>query len=489
MSRAISLVTSDSTAHVAPGERLELWLTAMAAAKGGGESRRYRVDVVGLQGRWYDVTPREVDLGAGDEKRIGLSIHPPAGAGLLSGRYPFRVRLMAEDGHVAASAPIALDVGTRQALDLGVEPAEAVGSAATFTITLSNAMGWPATVLLDARVDAEGLLLRISPDGPFIVPAGGQCQATIAVTPTPKAESVAARPYTIEVRGALPGHLGDASAELTRRVQFTPRRGRPARPAPPVRVRRAPRLPALALPRISVLRGRQEMGERPASARRGFPLGIAAAALLVLVGVAVGMRQVGGAFVADRKPAASPTSTRSTRTATRGVPVVVARRTRVARPVGQAPPRPTATALPSRTATPLPSSTATPLPSHTATAVPSASAAAALPGVAHSPLLVARNQVSFGAHRVYSTSKSETINLVNVGQSPLVVDDVAVTGGDRRDFSLSGTCRHARIVPYDGCALRISFRALARGARQASISIRDHAGQQLGVIAVSGRGI
>lgn len=470
MSRAISLAVPDSTARVAPGERLDLWLTARAAVKGGGEQHRYRVEVVGLQGRWYDVAPRDVELGAGDEKSIKLSIHPPADAASLSGRYPFRVRLVAGDGHVAASAAIALDVGTRRALDLHVEPAEAMGSAATFTITLSNAMSWPVTVLLDARADAGGLRLRISPHGPLVVPAGGQCQATVAVTLMSKPRRAVARPYTIEVRGALPGHEGDANTEFTSRVQFTPRPARLARFA-----RHAPRLPALALPRIAVLPRRQNPAqratrERPAAGRRLVPLWIAAVVLLALLAAAIGMRQVGGAFVADRKPATPPTPARSAtttvmaRSATRGVPAVVARRTRVARPVGQALPRPTATALPSSTAT-------------------------VLPVMSHSPLLVARNHVSFGARRVQSTSQSETINLVNVGQSPLVVEDVAVTGADTRDFNLGGTCRHTRLAPYDGCAVRVSFRALARGARQASISIRDRAGQQLGVIAVSGRGL
>lgn len=470
MLHAIRLVASDSAIHAAPGERLDLWLTATAPAKGGGKPRSYRVDVVGLQGGWYGVAPRDVELGAGDERRIGLSIHPPLAAAPLSGRYPFRVRLVAEDGQVAASVAIELVVGARQALALRIEPEEAAGRAATFTVTLSNAMSWPATVVLHVQANAGGLRMRVAPSGPLMVPAGGQCRAAITVTPLSRAAR-AARPYTIEVRGALPGREGDVHEDLTGRVQFTPRR------------RLA--LPSLAFPR----RHRDASGrtdqERPVTTGRRLPLWVAAVALLALLVVAVGVRQVGGALVVGQTPTAPTAPARSTRVSTPVAPTraatvvrssprsapVATRRTRVARPVGQSVPRPTATVPPSRTPTAAPSRTPT-----------------ALPTVGHSPLLVARNQVSFGSHRVHATGASQTINLVNVGQSPLDVADMAVMGADTRDFSLGGTCGHARLAPYGGCSVRISFHATARGPRQASISIRGRAGQQLGVIAVSGRG-
>jgi len=84
-----------------------------------------------------------------------------------------------------------------------------------------------------------------------------------------------------------------------------------------------------------------------------------------------------------------------------------------------------------------------------------------------------------------SPDASQTIHLVNLGPTPLIVDHLAVTGPDAPDFVARSTCRDRSIVPTDGCTIILAFRLHA--LRRASLLIADNTADSPHVLSLTGR--
>src|SRR5207244_12768919 len=127
--------------------RLSLSLTVQHT---GCSGTRYHLEVSGVPATWYDLDPPRVALLPAASAQVLLTVHPPASPVTMAGRYTLTVQVRAgEDPALPASAVVALTVGTG-GLDMGVQPAGAVGRKAVFGRPLLNPITLPVVVALAA---------------------------------------------------------------------------------------------------------------------------------------------------------------------------------------------------------------------------------------------------------------------------------------------------------------------------------------------------
>lgn len=225
MPQHVLLAITPQVAHVMPGEEITLSLTIRNAS---ADADRYHLHVTGLSEEWYSLPGTDLALAPGTEDCDQLALHPPCDGETLSGRYPFRVHVVSDtDAERRASAVVELVIGTGEPFGLAVEPHEATGRAATFRVTLSNSMDFPASFTLGVYCEAAGLQVSANPTGLVIVPAGGTAVVNVHVAPLARGRAVTARAYDLDIRAALPGQEGSHSPRLVQCVRFTPASKRP----------------------------------------------------------------------------------------------------------------------------------------------------------------------------------------------------------------------------------------------------------------------
>jgi hypothetical protein len=99
--------------------------------------------------------------------------------------------------------------------------------------------------------------------------------------------------------------------------------------------------------------------------------------------------------------------------------------------------------------------------------------------------------LAFGNEGVGVTSAVQTITLSDPGTDTLKITAIALTGTNAADFKQTNTCGTS-IVAGANCVISITFDPAALGARTASLSITDNAGNVAGTIqtaALTGTGI
>jgi hypothetical protein len=92
------------------------------------------------------------------------------------------------------------------------------------------------------------------------------------------------------------------------------------------------------------------------------------------------------------------------------------------------------------------------------------------------------SKLTFGSVDVGSISGPDTVTLYNSGGAPLNVYGVTVFGPDTQDFHVqSNACVNGTVLnpASSGCAVKVVFRPLAAGSRQAQLSIATSNGQAL----------
>ena len=122
---------------------------------------------------------------------------------------------------------------------------------------------------------------------------------------------------------------------------------------------------------------------------------------------------------------------------------------------------PTPTAIP--TATPTPTPTATPTPAAIGTVKPSS--------------------LSFGKHKVGTTSASKTVTLSNTGNATLSIAGIATTAG----FTQTNVCGSA-LLAGKSCAISVRFAPTVKGSITGSLTINDNASNGNQVVSLSGTG-
>ncbi len=93
------------------------------------------------------------------------------------------------------------------------------------------------------------------------------------------------------------------------------------------------------------------------------------------------------------------------------------------------------------------------------------------------------NKLNFGGHLVGRTSNALIATLTNVGNAPLLVSSISVTG----DYKLTQSCG-SKVPIGASCPLDVTFAPIQLGNRIGSITIKDNAAASPQVISLTGVG-
>jgi hypothetical protein len=83
---------------------------------------------------------------------------------------------------------------------------------------------------------------------------------------------------------------------------------------------------------------------------------------------------------------------------------------------------------------------------------------------------VSPSRISFGSHKIGTTSKTQTITLTNVGVTGVPITSITVTGSNPGDFPDQNHCG-AVLASGHNCTVLVAFKPTVTGSRSASISI------------------
>jgi hypothetical protein len=109
-------------------------------------------------------------------------------------------------------------------------------------------------------------------------------------------------------------------------------------------------------------------------------------------------------------------------------------------------------------------------------------AAANTPTVTFAP-----TSLTFASQALNSTSAAQTITLTNTGTAALTITGVTVTGTNAGDFAQTNTCP-ASLAANANCAINVTFKPTATGARSASVSVADNATGSPQTVPLAGTG-
>jgi probable HAF family extracellular repeat protein len=85
------------------------------------------------------------------------------------------------------------------------------------------------------------------------------------------------------------------------------------------------------------------------------------------------------------------------------------------------------------------------------------------------------------------TARAKTVTLTNVGAATLTITAIAITGTNAGDFAQTHTCGSS-LAPGASCAIRVTFKPTASGARMADLSVTDNAAGSPQHVPLSGIG-
>jgi hypothetical protein len=95
--------------------------------------------------------------------------------------------------------------------------------------------------------------------------------------------------------------------------------------------------------------------------------------------------------------------------------------------------------------------------------------------------------IGFGTVQVGKASGAKAVTLSNTGGSGLTINSIALGGANPGDFTWSGTCAvNGSLAGGQSCTLSVTFKPLATGTRQATLSVGTTSGS--GGVALSGSG-
>jgi len=100
--------------------------------------------------------------------------------------------------------------------------------------------------------------------------------------------------------------------------------------------------------------------------------------------------------------------------------------------------------------------------------------------------------LNFGPQRVDTTSAPKTVTLTNLGNAPLRIASLTLSGTDAGDFAIesSSTCAAGSTVAGGGeCTVNLAFKPGAAGAQSASLAISDSDPSSPQIISLSGTGM
>jgi hypothetical protein len=102
-------------------------------------------------------------------------------------------------------------------------------------------------------------------------------------------------------------------------------------------------------------------------------------------------------------------------------------------------------------------------------------------------LSVSAASLSFGAHKVGTTSSKQTVTLADIGSRGIPISGITIQGADQGDFSQQNNCGHG-LQPGKNCQVNVVFKPTATGARSASLTITYSGLDSPQTVALSGTG-
>jgi hypothetical protein len=100
--------------------------------------------------------------------------------------------------------------------------------------------------------------------------------------------------------------------------------------------------------------------------------------------------------------------------------------------------------------------------------------------------------LSFGPQPVDTTSAPKTVTLLNLGATPLRIENLTLRGTDAGDFAIqsSSTCvAGGSVAGLGSCTVNLAFKPTAVGARSATLAIGDSDPSSPQTVSLSGRGM
>jgi len=80
--------------------------------------------------------------------------------------------------------------------------------------------------------------------------------------------------------------------------------------------------------------------------------------------------------------------------------------------------------------------------------------------------------ISFGTQSVGSLSQS-SVQLINTGATPLLINNIGVAGTNAGDFSATSTCPPS-LAAGSSCTIIVGFKPIATGSRTAYVKVTDN---------------
>jgi hypothetical protein len=113
----------------------------------------------------------------------------------------------------------------------------------------------------------------------------------------------------------------------------------------------------------------------------------------------------------------------------------------------------------------------------------------ALTGTGVLPVVVTPATLDFGSQGLGSPTAAKTVTVNSNISSTLTFTSIAVTGADPSDFVMSGGTCGATLAAQVTCTITIQFVPQSTGARSATLTISDNAGNGPQTVALTGTGV
>jgi len=114
---------------------------------------------------------------------------------------------------------------------------------------------------------------------------------------------------------------------------------------------------------------------------------------------------------------------------------------------------------------------------------------AVLTGTGQAPAVTLSPQsLTFGDQQIGASSAQQTITVTNIGEAPLAISSIALTGADPSEYTLSQNCGTS-LAMSSQCTYTVTFSPTASWARVASITMIDNAQGSPHVVGLAGNGV
>jgi hypothetical protein len=98
------------------------------------------------------------------------------------------------------------------------------------------------------------------------------------------------------------------------------------------------------------------------------------------------------------------------------------------------------------------------------------------------------SSLSFASQKVGTTSPPQIVTLTNLGQSPLLIQNIHFIGGQARNFGQTNNCGSS--VPAQGsCSISVTFTPTEAGPKGAVLEVNDDGGASPQSVTVAGMGV